>query len=64
MATCCGRKKVTYTAERPYIVGTDEGESVEIIASVNVMGFKANEKVWVRGSGVDALVSHGWVRFA
>lgn len=64
MASCCGRKKRVWTEADPYIVGTDEGDAFEVVANVNVMGFRAGERVWVRGSGTAALIQHGWVHRA
>lgn len=59
---CCGQKKV-YTQNSPLILGQDEGASVEVIASVTVMGLKPNQKTWVRGSHLDAMIEAGWLRY-
>lgn len=56
---CCGQRKV-YTRANPLIVGTDEGDTVEIIASVNSNGMRAGQTGWVRGSHVQALLDKGW----
>lgn len=61
MPSCCGTKKV-YTAHYPLILGEDVGESVLVMATVTVMGMKPNEKTWVRGSHLQALIDAGWVR--
>ena len=51
-----------FTAHYPLILGEDVGESTLVMATVTVMGMKPNQKTWVRGSHLQALVDAGWVR--
>lgn len=56
---CCGKKKV-YTQSSPLILGDDVGPTVRVVPTVTVMGLKPNQRTWVRGSHVQAMIDAGW----
>lgn len=60
MACSCQKKKST--AADPIVLGEDVGEAVEAFATVTLLGARAGDRVWVRGSQVAAMIDGGWLR--
>lgn len=59
---CCSKPKV-YSQSDPLIMGSaDSSPAVFVIASVNVGGLRSNNKSWVSGSHVPALIAQGWLK--
>lgn len=57
---CAGGKKSTQ--DDPITLGDPVGDARQVKATVNVLGMKANETGWVRGSHVDAMIAQGWLQ--
>lgn len=57
---CAGGKKST--PENPVVLGDDVGPVVQVKATVGVLGAKAGETMWVKGSHVDSMVTAGWLQ--
>ena len=60
MACSCQKKKST--PESPIVLGEPVGDAIEAFATVTLLGARAGERVWVRGSQVPAMVEGGWLR--
>lgn len=58
----CGNRSRLYTADDPLILGTDEGDSQQVRATVNVLGIGQGTTSWVRGSKVGFYVDHGYLQ--
>lgn len=57
---CAGGKKSTQ--DDPVVLGDDVGPVVQVKATVGVLGAKAGETMWVKGSHVDSMVAAGWLQ--
>lgn len=57
---CAGGKKSTESD--PITLGDPVGGVRQVKATVNVLGMKAGETGWVRGSHVDNMISQGWLQ--
>lgn len=61
MGSCCGARRV-YTEADPLVVGDPVGPTLQVIASVSVIGLRPNQVVWARGSTLQKLIDAGWIR--
>lgn len=61
MACGCAAGKKS-TPEKPVVLGDPVGDVVQVRATVGVLGAKAGETMWVKGSHVDNMVSAGWLQ--
>lgn len=59
----CGCNKVrNFSQSEPLVIGEPNGDpSIEVRATVTVMGLRANSEFWVTGTGVAAMVEAGWL---
>lgn len=60
MACSCAKKKSS--PDDPIILGEDVGDVIEVFATVTLLGARAGDRVWVRGSQVPVMVDGGWLR--
>jgi hypothetical protein len=57
---CAGGKKAT--EQDPTILGDPVGPVVQVRATVAVLGAKAGETTWVKGSHVEKMIEAGWLQ--
>lgn len=57
---CAGGKKAT--EDDPTILGDPVGPVVKVRATVSVIGAKAGETTWVKGTHVASMIAAGWLQ--
>jgi hypothetical protein len=57
---CAGGKKSTQSD--PVILGDPVGDVRQVRATVSILGARANEKLWVKGTHVDKMLEAGWIK--
>lgn len=57
---CAGGKKSTQ--DNPVVLGDPVGDVQQVRATVAVLGAKAGETLWVRGSHVPKMLEAGWLQ--
>jgi len=61
MACSCNQGKAA-TEANPSILGDDVGATQHVRATVSVLGARAGELTWVRGSHVPGMIQAGWLQ--